>query len=96
MDTNNSDWKKDSRLNNISKEKLDILTNIISGANGLSNNEIIPFFLKQTTEASSNGIYFTDAETELIIDVLKAGMTPEQRKRIEIVKRMSIMLNKKK
>lgn len=93
---NNDDWKNDQRLNNISPEKLNILTNIISGTKGLSNEAIIPFFLKQTNEASSKGINFSDSETELIIDVLKTNMTPEQIKRIDMVKKMAIMLSKKR
>ena len=93
---NNDDWKNDPRLNNISPEKLNILTNIISGAKGLSNEAIIPFFLKQTNEASSKGIIFSDSETELIIDVLKTNMTPEQIKRIDMVKKMAVMLSKKR
>lgn len=95
MNENDYDWKQDKRLDNISKEKLNALTNIISGSKNLPNNAIIPFFLKQTTEANSKGINFTDSETELIIDVLKTNMTPEQIKRIDMVKKMAIMLSKK-
>ncbi len=95
MSTDNN-WKNDPRLKGISSEKLDALTNIISGSKGLKNDAIIPFFLRQTAEASSKGINFSDAETELIIDVLKTDMTPEQIKRIDMVKKMAQMLNKQR
>ena len=95
MENNNDIWKNDERLNNISTEKLDTLTNIISGAKGLSNEVIIPFFIKKTNEAASMGIYFSDEETELIIDVLKADMTPEQIKKIDMIKKMALLLSKR-
>lgn len=90
------DWKNDSRLRNIPPEKLNILTTIISNSEGLNSNELIPFFLNQTAAASSKGINFSDSETELIIDVLKTNMTPEQIKRIELVKKLSFMISKKR
>ncbi|MBE5927504.1 MAG: hypothetical protein E7270_11170 [Lachnospiraceae bacterium] len=92
---NSDDWKNDKRLNNISPEKLDALTNIILSAKGLSNEAIIPFFIKQTSEASSKGIYFSDNETELIIDVLKTNMSPEQIKKIDMIKKMAFLLSKR-
>ena len=95
MENNSNDWKNDKRLNNISPEKLNTLTNIILGAKGLSNDAIIPFFIKQTNESASKGIYFSDEETDLIIDVLKTNMTPEQIKKIDMIKRMALLLSKK-
>lgn len=91
----NNFWKQDSRLKNISPDKLNILTNIIEKSNGKSNTELIPFFLEQTARANSMGYSFSDEETELIIDVLKTNMTAEQIKRIDIIKKMSKMIYNK-
>lgn len=88
-------WKNDPRLNQISPEKLNMLTNIVQNSKGLPNEALIPFFLNQTAAAGSKGINFSDAETELIIEVLKAGMTPEQIKQIDLVKKLSVMIANK-
>lgn len=42
------------------------------------------------------GINFTNSETDLILNVLKEGMTPEEIKRIDTVKRIMAMLEKNK
>ncbi len=92
---NNYNWKQDARLKNIPPDKLNILTTIISKSEGMAAGELIPFFLNQTAQAHSKGIYFSDEETELIIDVLKTNMTPDQIKRIEMVKKLSTMISNK-
>mgnify|MGYP000125645533 FL=1 len=42
------------------------------------------------------GINFTDKETDAILEVLKADMSPEEIKRIDTIKRMVSMLGKRK
>ena len=82
-------------LDGISNEKLNILNDIVNNANGKTPKELISYFIKATNEAAKSGVYFNNEETELIIDVLKQNMTPEEIKRMDSVKKLSQMLSKK-
>ena len=61
-----------------------------------SGNTNVTYFIKETNQASKNGINFTDKETDAILEVLKADMSPEEIKRIDTIKRMVSMLGKRK
>ena len=54
---------------------------------------MLTYFIKETNQASKNGINFTDKETDAILEVLKADMSPEEIKRIDTIKRMVSMLS---
>lgn len=88
-------WMNDDRLAGISDEKLDLLVKIVEQSRTKSTKELIPFFLRESTAAHSNGINFSNNETDVILDVLKERMSPEEIKRIETVKKLSSMITKK-
>jgi len=46
--------------------------------------------------AGKQGINFTNAETELILNVLKEDMSPEEIKRVDMVKQIVNSLSKKR
>ncbi|MGN0382691.1 MAG: hypothetical protein ACI4DS_00340 [Eubacterium sp.] len=89
-------WMNDERLSGISSEKLEVLTQIVEESRSRSTKELIPFFIQASSNASSRGINFTDNETEVILDVLKARMTDDEIKRIETVRKLSKMIALKK
>ena len=92
----NNKWMDDPVLEGISNEKLEMLTKIIEGAKGMEPKQMLTYFIKETNQASHNGINFTDKETDAILEVLKADMSPEEIKRIDTIKRMVSMLGKRK
>ena len=92
----NNKWMDDPVLEGISNEKLEMLTKIIEGAKGMEPKQMLTYFIKETNQASKNGINFTDKETDAILEVLKADMSPEEIKRIDTIKRMVSMLGKRK
>lgn len=92
---NSFDWKSHPSLKGISKEKLNILTDILSQAEKKKSDELIPFFLKSAADANRNGIAFTDAETDLILSVLKTNMSQKDIQKIETIRRLSQMIAKK-
>lgn len=92
----NNKWMEDPVLEGISPEKLKILTEIVENANGKEPKELMSYFLKSTSDAAKEGIYFNNDETELIVNVLKQGMNEEEIKRIETVRRLARMMSKKK
>lgn len=92
----NNKWMDDPVLNGISNEKLEVLTKIIEGAKGMEPKQMFTYFIQQSNMAGKKGINFTNAETDLILNVLKEGMTPEEIKRIDMVKQIVNSLSKKK
>lgn len=93
---NNEEWMNDPVLSGISNEKLKILTDIVENTENMDAKQLIPHFLKASNEATKQGASFTDEETEAILNVLKARMTPKEQQRIETVKKLASMMAKKK
>lgn len=89
-------WMDDPVLKGISNDKLEILTTIIEGSKGMEPKKMLTYFITQSNNAGKKGIHFTDEETNLILNVLKQDMTPEEIKRIDMVKQMIAMLNQRK
>lgn len=92
----NNKWMDDPVLSGISNEKLEILTKILDGSNGLEPKQMLAHFIQESNMASKNGINFTDAETNAILNVLKADMSPEEVKKIDMIRKMVGMISKKK
>lgn len=91
-----NDWRSSPILKGISAEKLDVLVKLLEESKSKSPKELIPFFIASTTDANNKGITFTDDETVLILSVLKTGMTEEDIKKIETIRKLSRMISKKK
>ena len=71
-------------LSDISTEKMEVLTKILNGAGDMDAKQMLTYFIKETNQASKNGINFTDKETDAILEVLKADMSPEEIRVCEI------------
>lgn len=92
----NNKWMDDPVLSGISDEKLEILTKILNSSNGLEPKQMLAHFIQESNKASKNGVNFTDAETNAILNVLKADMSPEEVKKIDMIRKMVNMISKKK
>jgi len=90
-----SELKNNPALKNISPEKLDLLVNLVTKAEGLKQNELMPFFISITKEANSKGVSFNDAETEIILNVLKKKMSPADIKKIDMIRNLTNMISRK-
>lgn len=96
MEANKYDeLKNNPALKDISPEKLELLISLVSKAETLKQNELMPFFLSVTKEATSKGITFNDAETEIILNVLKKRMSPSDIKKIDMIRNLSRMISSK-
>lgn len=92
----NNKWMDDPVLSGISNEKLEILTKILDSSNGLEPKQMLAHFIQESNNASKNGINFTDAETNAILNVLKADMSPEDIKKIDMIRKMVNIISKRK
>ena len=91
----NNDWIKNPRLKNIDEKKLKLLISLTEQAEKKEPDKLLPFFIEVTTKANSMGITFNDDETDVILNVLKAKMAPEDIKKIEMIKNLSSMITEK-
>lgn len=92
----NNDWINNPKLKNIDQKKLKMLIQLTEAAKTKDSDKLLPFFIDVTRKANSLGITFNDDETEVILNVLKTRMSPEDIKKIEMIKNLSRMITDKK
>ncbi|MBP3338084.1 MAG: hypothetical protein J6L69_01605 [Lachnospiraceae bacterium] len=91
----NKEWMNNPALKNIDATKLALLTELVEQAETKSKDELLPFFLSINMKAKEKGIDFNDAETEVILNVLKTKMSPQDIKKIETIRNITNMISKK-
>lgn len=79
----------------ISPEKMAFLNAMMEEMNGKNQNQMLSFLTSINSQAGEKGIQFSDEETELLVQALTANMSPAERKRVELLRRMSKMLGNK-
>ena len=65
-------------LKNISPEKLEFLMNFASAEKPNDIKDMMPFLLGTMNSAKKQNIQFSDPETELLVNILKQNMSPEE------------------
>ena len=90
------DWTHHPVIEKMPPEKIQFLSRLFEEAKGKNLNTMMPFLMAVTARANQAGIQFTDEETAVILSVLQKDMTPEEKKRVEIVRKMASALSKKK
>ena len=63
----------------------------MEASKGKNSDSIMPLFMQANQKMQQQGLQFTSEESQLILDMLKQDMTPEERKRIEMMQ--SILAN---
>lgn len=79
----------------INPQKLLLLNQLLGQANSKSKEELIPFFIAASSKASSIGMSFNDDETDVIISVLTANMSEQDKSRVETIRKLSKMLSQR-
>lgn len=82
-------WKQDPRLKQMSKEKLDYLTDMAAHIKTLKKDQLLPAFASMQMEAVKKGMNFNSDETELIISILSAEMTPAEKNRLNSLRALA-------
>lgn len=78
----------DPRTQNIAPEKLQLIQQFIMSNQKKSPSEILPQMMQLSNQMKSQGLSLTKIEMELLIDVLKSTMSPEERTQIDRVIQM--------
>jgi hypothetical protein len=70
-------------LSSMSPEKLAFLMDFAGSQKPQSSKEMVPFLLASMTRAKKSSIRFTKEETELLFQILKQNMSPEEAAKAE-------------
>lgn len=81
----NENWKNDPRLAGMDPVKLQYIEKIAAQVSSQSKSEFLPTLLTLQADAKKNHIFFTDAETALLISIITSGMPPDEKKKIEML-----------
>lgn len=93
MNDENS-WQNDPALKNLDLKKIAFITELSQQMNSMSTDKMLPFLMAASKKSQSMNINFSDDETSLILKVLSAKMSPEERSRLEMMQKMTGMLGK--
>lgn len=81
------DWRKDPRLKHMDEQKLKLLTELAETAGKTPRDKLLPLFMGLAS--GNSGVNFSDEETELIVSILTADMSPAQKKQVETLRKLS-------
>lgn len=87
----NSNWKQDPRLKHMNPEKLSLLTEFARRVESAPKDQLLPTLINLNMEANQRGLSFTDQETDLLISIITAGMSPAEKKRADALMLLSKM-----
>jgi hypothetical protein len=70
-------------------QKLSMLSEFAKRVESTPKDQLVPTLLNLNAEASRKGIQFNDEETDLLISIMSANMSANERKRIETMRMLS-------
>lgn len=89
---NKEEFLSNPLLKNISAQKKELLSELAEQAGGTPIEKMLPVLVKTNARMKALGLSFTKEETALIMQVITKNITPEERKKFEV---MQHMMNKK-
>jgi len=89
----NNIFQNNPAFNNLSPEKLAFLMNFANAKKPTQMQEMMPFLLNSMSQAKKQNIQFTASESDLLIEILKQNLPPEESRKVDMM--MRIMKNQK-
>lgn len=83
MNQTDANWIHHPSLQQIDASKLQMLLSLANQGQGIKQNELLPFLMAAASQSRTNGTSFSREETDLILNVLKQGKSPEETARID-------------
>lgn len=88
-------WNHDPRLKSISPERLRSLSEMAEILNNTPQNQKMATFLSFQKNFISGGENFSETERELLISVLSENLSQEDKKRMEMIQKLSAQMRSK-
>ena len=93
MDNNSNLFQNNPVFDNLSPEKMAFLMNFANAKKPTQMQEMMPFLMSSMNQAKKENIQFTPSESDLLIEILKQSLSPEEAKKVDML--MKFMKNKK-
>lgn len=87
----NNIFQNNPAFNNLSPEKLAFLMNFANAKKPTQMQEMMPFLMSSMNQAKKENIQFTPSESDLLIEILKQNLSPEESHKVDMM--MRIMRN---
>lgn len=84
----NNLFQNNPAFNNLSPEKLAFLMNFANSKKPTKIQEMMPFLMSSMTQAKKENIQFTPSESDLLIDILKKNLSPEEAHKVDMMMRI--------
>jgi hypothetical protein len=85
----NSNWKQDPRLKKMNPQKIALLNEFANRVEHTPQNQLMTTLMSLNAEANQKGIQFNNEETDLLISIMSANMSPAERNRMETLRMLS-------
>ncbi|MCC8029510.1 MAG: hypothetical protein LIO75_06930 [Lachnospiraceae bacterium] len=85
---NNDELKNNAAFQNLSPEKLQFLMSFMNQKKSNNAKDMMAILTAFSGKAKNQGIRFSDNETDFIIEHLKESMSPEERRKTDMILRM--------
>ena len=89
----NASWTKDPSLAGMDPAKLAMLNSFVQQGSGKSPQELLPLLMAAASQSRAKGTRFSREEMDAIIQVLKAGKSPEETARMDKIIQMMKMFS---
>ena len=90
----NEHWRQDPRLQGMNSQKLKYLADLAAQVEKTPKNKLLPLFM--SISAGSSQMDFSDSETDLLVSILTADMSKEEKKKLDTLRMLSRKLGKKR
>lgn len=92
-DQENNSWMEHPHLAGMDKKKLEMLQDLAAQGSQKSQADLMPFLLAAAGQGKAGGLSFSSGEIQTIIEVLKAGKSPEEAARLDRIVSLMRMLH---
>lgn len=75
--------KNNPNYSSINPQKLELIDDFVKQNEGKKIQELIPQFISLKSKMIQKGLTFTQAESDLMLNVLKQSMSLDEQKRVE-------------
>ena len=83
-----NDWLNHESLKNMHPAKKQIIQEFMKESKGLPMEQSLPNLMKANNKMKSLGLSFTKQESDVIMSLLTANMSPTEMARFEMIRRM--------
>lgn len=90
---NAEELRKNPALSNLTPEKLEFILDFMNREKTGSARDMMAMLMAFSGKAKNQGIRFSENETDFIIEHLKESMSPEERRKTDLI--LQIMKNRK-